>query len=175
MTVTPSGCIRLPAQTLRTTLAACDAFQSFVDAADADAALLRIHEDGVLPPDDMKEFRVEELNALRPYAIIWTETIRFDADAFGVGNEFGGSGSMLIHLAENAPDGVTQASIEVTHQMTNDLGDIMDDLMDLAGTPGYLDITAMTPKELPGWGGEADAAGQGLYIAADLAVDWGSQ
>jgi hypothetical protein len=180
MTLTAaSGPISVAQDTLGTTLAHAAAFQAWVEAEDADEAAERIYHFTLPDPrSEDGEYTREELEAYRPYAVLFTaarEGFRYDLDAVGEsGFEFKGSGRLEIRLVQNAPFGVTEPNAEADRRFKNAVGDIIADLCGLAGNGGYLAFSSIRLQEGPYWPSSTLVHSQGLWQAAEIALDWGT-
>ena len=174
-----SGPISIAQEALRTTLAACSAFRTWVSADDATAALKRIHHFTLPTPaaGEGGEYELLELKALRPYAVCFTaarQGFRYGLAAVGNGFEFRGSGRLELRLVQNAPHGILEPTAEADLLFRNTIGDILDDMCELAGTGGYLAFNNIAIEDGPYWPGAAQRTAQGLWQAVELSLDWGA-
>ena len=122
------------------TLADAAAFRTWCSAADQAEALARIHQDG-LPSPAAETYTPAELNTYRPFAICWTEPdggFRVEKDAVGGAVwEYRDGGRMAAYLEQQAPD---LEPGPLARTVKNSIGDIIDDVLALAGQAGYLAV-----------------------------------
>ena len=148
MPVAPTGMISLPLSYLRATLAASETFQTLAGAADAAAALAHIKLiEG--PPTSIAVVGLEQG---------FTRT----ASSGGARSYFEGDVGLELILRIAVADGATDADAFYTGM--NTAGAIQKEMEALAGTAGYLDITAMTLKEGPARPFESERATIGDFI-----------
>ena len=136
MTVAGTGAICLPLENLKTLLANCAAFQTWTSTADATAAAARIAlfaeaASGRTLPDSV---------------IFWgaDNDIGSNKIAGGAGNSYDRQGTADIFFTSDIA--TTYADYEDTLDelmvaFLNDVGGIMDDMDELAGTDEYLNVT----------------------------------
>lgn len=131
-------------------LADCPAFQALCgvsgDTAAAGAAS-RIHFKRVLPlPANGDEYSLAEIQALRPYAVIWTQDSAVDWDASpGVGGHH--RAGLRIRLCRNVPDELTEQQVDMSWD--NIVGLILDQLLLRSGRAGFLAASYAIDPE--GW------------------------
>lgn len=167
-----AGCLALAKDTLKATLADCTSFRTWVDASGDDVqaqALNRIYKDDLPPPDNSNAYTLAELQALRPFAIIYTAGgFRKEKDASP--REFWNTGSLAVLLEQDVPERIKNDPAAVADEFETAIGQIMDDLCGLVDQAGYLSITAVNlpeewvrsdPKSEPDFG---DAAMAMLFI-----------
>jgi hypothetical protein len=141
----PAGSVSLAQDRLRDTLAASTAFQTWVGAANATAAAARVYLDDLPEPAGQEDYTRAELEAYRPMAIIETdeEGFTYEHGATGDSFEFDVSGKLRLCLEQSVSEALANDNAELLLQFRNSYGQILDDLCDLAGTPGYLGIVRM--------------------------------
>jgi hypothetical protein len=128
---------------LATTLAASASFRTFVGAGNATVALERIHHD-YLPDPDSDVYTLEELQDIRPCALIFTvpdSGWSYDRDAAGT-NNWAARGELVCVLMRDTPTGETNSDVDVSMRET--AGNIVSDLVDLSEQGGYLASTGFT-------------------------------
>jgi hypothetical protein len=165
-------------EVMRVTLAASAAFQAMVGAGSASAALARIYHDELpKPASGQQSHSLVEMNALRPCAVVYTQVgqggFRADRDAMGNGC-WNNSGTLVVVLMRNVPVEDKNDLSKVDTDFRTIAGDIIEDLIGLNETAGYLTmdrIDAMGPyrtevKELQSIG---DAQ---VY---ELVIAWGQR
>lgn len=176
MTTAAEGSITLAEQDLANTLADCHAFQAWAGVASQAAALERIYFDGLPAPDNGREtYTADELAALRPYAVIWTdeeEGFRRKQVAAGAGFYFEDSGRLHLELVQEIA-AADQADLSASdRKFKNALGLILDELAELAGQGGYLTATSFATKG-PLRPHPDSEDGEGPWQWAKLVIDWG--
>lgn len=171
----PAGTLSLAKSHLRAMLAACTAFQTWTGAADAAAALERIHYEG-LPAPSGEERTLDEWESLRPYAVIWMAEqggFRRDLDSWSDTGEFNASGRLMLRFEQACPDGHNEEpSSDANLQFSNSVGQIIDGLCALVGGAGYLAFTAIGVEFGPYWPHPNDVPTRGLYQSVECFVDW---
>lgn len=167
-----TGPISLPEQYLADQLAACAACRTFLGAADAAAALARIHFDSLPAPKAGNEFELKELSEHRPFIVICTnprEGWSYNRTAF---QTFPESGSLIVEFERSVPAGKERALNETFRTFKNELGAIAKEAADLAQDAGYLDITRIVMLTL--WQSDPELASNlGHFVYAMWRVDWG--
>lgn len=170
-----AGPISLAREYLRATLADVTAFRTWVGADTQALALARIHTTDLPPPETRNTYSREELEALRPYAIVHTSGYRTDFTAIGSHHEYIDSGTLILRLQENVPVEIAGNDPEISERWENTLGQIIDGLWGLAGSAaGYSRITAIRMPESYIRAHKTLHATQGDFVVVDLEVDWGN-
>ena len=174
----PAGCLSLAESYLKTMLANVPAFQTWAGAADVAAALLKIHLEGLPKPADGADSHTRaELEAYRPYAVIWMAEdngLTLEHDATGALFGFTDSGRLMLRLEQDCPDGVgDQPSSDANLQFKNSIGLIVDGLCALAGTAGYLAFERISVFDGPYWAHPDAVPGHGIFQGVELLFEWG--
>lgn len=173
----PTGSVMLAAEHLRTTLADVGDFRTWARVTDRSGALQRIHRVGLPAPQKPHEqYSLEELQALRPVAIVYTaptdgftfEQAATSAERF----EFDESGNLVIELEQNVPPEIAHDLAEVDAQFLNSVGLIMRGLCDLFGGDGYLLGRTLSLAEGPYRAHPDDWPTVGDWQGATLNVAW---
>ena len=176
----PLGTISLAEENLRTMLSASTAFQTFcgidpLGDQPAAEALARIYRDGLPGPADDTSYTLAELQALRPYAVIFT------ADAHGLllerdaAEQFEASGHIHVRLQRDCPSTYDdEPTSDANRDFKNFLGQIMNDLCSLRGqaASGQLMFDRLSLDYGPYWPTPQAAEAQGYWQGADLSVRW---
>ncbi len=175
----PAGSISLAQEHLRTMLADCDAFRTWAGAADQAEALERIHHEGLPAPANHADvFTLAELQAYRPYAVVYTgEENGFSRtlDAAGGDFSFASSGQLKLRLYQDAPESCgDEPSSDANLQFKNAIGQILDDLCELAGQPGYLAFNQITLDNGPYWAHPNSAPTEGVWQGVEIGIQWSS-
>lgn len=130
---------------LKTTLANSAAFQVFVDADDATEAAQRIYHDAV-PLPAAQSYTLDELNELRPYALLFTDPSGgFRSDKVAMGDSSGdcwnSSGTLIMYLVRTVPaasEGATNPLSDVDTSFRTIIGNVLADLAEMSETAGML-------------------------------------
>jgi len=174
----PAGCLSLAQEALRETLSYCAAFQGLTDPARTQQeALAAIYHEGLPKPANSIHHTQAELIAYRPFAIVYFDPDRgFQANADATsqsGYDFGDTGRLFLELERNASDVVNdEPSSEDNLTWRNAVGQIIDDLKELAGQPGYLAIVQIELVEGIAWNHKSLAPTLGVYQFAKLAITY---
>lgn len=143
MPVAPSGHLSLPLSYLRATVAGSASFRVWVgvDADDAAGALARVYP-----------FQTGAAT-VRPFAVVeWARSYTRKRRAGGSRNWFEASGALLLTFRET----LTEADpADAGFAFGNQVGAIIEEMEELAGTAGYLDIQESRLVEGP-WRPEED-------------------
>jgi hypothetical protein len=182
MPVSPTGPISLPLSHLRVLLADCAAFRSWVGAADQAAALARIHLCELPPPAAAGPgYTDDELVALRPCAVIdlWTSPRGFGDEPQSwrrlgsPAGPFAEAGKLALNLIDNVAAGDADSLVDAKFAFLNDVGATISDLLDLAGTDGYLNVTSVEIYQGPGRADGKMLDTYGDHWLVQLLVHWG--
>ena len=161
MAVTASGPLSLPLENVRTLLKNVSAFQAWVGAADAAAAASSIH------------LVAAEPTIPRPFALVF-----FCAeDTWGRERIFEGShgyyepaGSVRLLFADDVAVANQDSFADSGLQFLNDVGGIISGMEDLAGSGGYINLTAIRKVDGPKRAGKEESED---YYFIEFALDWG--
>lgn len=126
---TPTSIVSLPLQYLKATIAASAAFQGLVGAANEAAAMAFVHivsVPGTVSP---------------PYAVVDVMTGTWEARAGGTRKFFEQFGTLEFQLRAAISDSSDAEQGNEAVDFLNTAGEILEDMLQLAGTPGYLAIT----------------------------------
>lgn len=145
----------------RTLLANCSAFQTWAGAANATAALSSI-------------VRVADASPSRPFALLSAgDSESQGAEAGGATTHFALSGTVQLRFEWDIPDDYADDPRGAEIKFLNDLGEILNDLEDLAGTDSYLNVRQIVMSIPPTRSSEVeDAAGDDFYLA-EFEMEWG--
>jgi len=168
-----AGCLSPSIEAMRYMLADSAAMASWLEESTQAAALARIYRSALpRPASGHARYSAEELAALFPLAVVWHNEFAKTFSAIGTHYEFGESGSITVRLmqmvaAEYADD---HAGLQLAFE--NELGVILDELADMAGTSPYLSIVGIS------WDGEvlrtteAEQQQIGDAIWTEFVVTW---
>lgn len=168
------GPISLAVERARVTLADCAAFRTLVGATSQAQALSRIHVASPPTPANKTEHTLEELQRLRPYATVWADTdgsltlVRDTHDAYTPAEV----GRIMILIERDVPTNIKDNPAEIETRCLNDMGQVMTELMTLAGGADYLDIQRIDghgPVRSP----DDDRAEIGDFLAYQMECEWG--
>jgi hypothetical protein len=172
MTV-PADSLSLAQEHLRLMVADSTAFRAWAAAASQAAALARIHHD-VLPAGAGTEHTLAELQAARPFAIVWTDPeggYEFSLASFDDGFSYRDAGRIWLLLEQDVPAADADDPAELHIKLRNLMGALIKDLCGMAGKAGYLNLTKGIVFG-PTRGDDEDIPGQGDYMQMALRVDW---
>jgi hypothetical protein len=124
----PLGPIAGAQDALRLTLAACPTWQALCDASDATEALRRVHTVGLPPPIDGSEYSLDELTALRPFAIVATSKQRGFLARADAAYGFNHSGRLDVQIEMGIRDELLADPDEAEREFLNTLGQIVTEL-----------------------------------------------
>ena len=170
---------------LKDTLKDAAAFQTWTGAADADTAAERIYLfmlpepelDSDIDVERLDEYPREQLEALRPFALIFVpedERERTELVAVGSSFEFSHGGRLHVRFEQNAPDGIDDLNRESHQAFYEAIRDVLADMDDLAGTPGYLAYTSHEIVEPAHWESPEGTSGKGLHQVMVVTFEWGA-
>lgn len=138
-----TNCLTKAEDALRDMIANTAAFQTWVSAADAAAAKASLYYDSLPQPTDdvyTKSFWTDEGN----FAVLYTaddDGFAFDFESISAGYNYLASGVLMVdffHLFA-----LTPIDFQEDHRTAkNQIGDVLEDLIDLGGTNPYLNFTA---------------------------------
>lgn len=166
----PTGSISLVLDTLRTLLAGTAAFRTWVGAENQAEALARIHRHRLPRPAAGAAYHSRtELEAYRPYALVWWET-PFRRRRLGQA-EWIGQGTLKLELMQDVaeadwevdgPDGTADLAWDDT------VGGIVDALEAAAVATGFTEITVVKC----GCVDPAEAESVGHFQAAEIQISF---
>lgn len=146
MPITPSGELAIPLENMRVLLAHCAAFQAWVnDPGDAAKAKGHVYPVDLPPPtDEDGQYTIDELRLLRPLAVVdtfvaqrgWGEQPwRTDRIADGA---YADSGKLMLDFVADVADEHAGNPADCKIAFLNDVGAILAELKQRAGTTDYL-------------------------------------
>ena len=160
MPVTPTGPISKILDHAETLFAISATFQSCTGAIDADAAKAFIHLVEVSTDDDSPP--------TRPMMIIEHDSYESERVAGGATNTYAHSGTITVwieHVISEADE------VDASHDFTNKVGAILQEIQDLAGSGTYLNVTNWDWLERPTRAEDDAGAVTDLYIC-HLELEW---
>ncbi len=174
----PAGSLMLAQGNLRALLSNSATLQTWTSTANPTAALARIYHDGLPKPgSNAPRHTLAELQALRPYAIIWTDTEKGygrTQDGYGAGPHLGAeSGRLMIELVQDVPLAIADDIAEADLQWKNTIGQILDDLVTLIATGTYLLVNSLSIDEGPYRYEAAKQSEMGDAQGVEIGVGWG--
>lgn len=173
--------VNTPQQLLEDTLVACDEFLTWTGAANATAARARVYHEALPRPASGVEYTLAELQAYRPFAIIYTADLggwqarRVATESFGV------TGRVLLYLEQDTPSGLANDLDALDEAFKESIGHILaasdakpaiSGLLDLAHQPGYLAIDQVILNG-PGRSHPEDHQAIGDIVFASLEITYG--
>lgn len=179
----PVGMIAVAKDLLRTSLATCTAFRTW-DGANwtIEQAKERIYFDSLPPPpDNAAAYTRAQLEALRPFAIIYRprqDGVRLEVEAAGP-DTFATSGTLVVRLERNVPEDERDDAGAADRSFENMVGQVMrtsspaaPGLADLSGQPGYLKILKIQESG-PHRCGVDEITDYGDFQEHYLQIEWG--
>jgi len=169
-----AGCLAKAQDFLRATLAGSAMFKTWVDADDVDGALASIYMEGLpAPAAGAAVHTLLELQTYRPFAVVWTqENAGFQRTRKAVGT-WRESGRLCLRLVQDTPAAVLANKPEADLLFKNTIGQIIDQMCDLAGGAGYLDIDTIAVDDGPYRTHPDAAADEGDAQGIDLGITYG--
>lgn len=174
---TPAGSLSLAQEYLRATVAASATFQALVGADSAAEAIERIYHNGLPKPANGQTHTKAELQAYRPYGVVYTtEKQGFSRSVESVSGhfDFAESGQLTLKLVRESPDSAGDDPTAAANlDWTNLIGQIIDEMCDLAGLADYLAFHTISLVEGPYWPQHPKLIEtQGLWQGVELLVQW---
>lgn len=131
---------------LQTMLADSTTFRTWVGATTQAQAKSRIHMHELRPPEDRAEYTPDELNAMRPFAIISPgddDPFETFADAASTGEvyDWNERGSFDVVLEQAIPEELWNFPDVMKGRLFNTIDGLIIDLRTMIGQSGYLDAT----------------------------------
>jgi len=164
----PAGTLSYAMHWLRQTIADSESFRTWCGAEDQTEALARIHT-VVSPPEDGLQYTEEELSAIRPYAMIWSENADSEKEAL---HTYSSRGQLGVRFVEDVPAAVRGDPEEAGQAFLATMSNIIADMEALAGSAGYLNITNISGGEdmQPVWGHPNDVTQEviGQWVAFNV-------
>jgi len=165
MAVTATGPVALPLENLRTLLANSSNFQTWVSAADADAAKAHIYRVAVDAPYAAK----------RPFACVRhfnPAENEHESVSGGAGNTFVERGALELYFEAAVASGHQASHADAELQFLNDVGSFLSDMDALSGTDGYLNMTGWSFLAGPQRASEDESQSEGDYMQCLLRIEW---
>jgi len=158
---------------LRTMLANCSAFQTWLGVANATAALAKIHHEALPPPaSSAEQYTPAALATHRPFAIVWTDEENGYTRSSLAAGAFDASGRLAVKLEQAVPSAVAGDPGEADLRFKNSIGQIIDGLCGMVDTAGYLSFKRLTVDVGPYRSHPDEVPTQGDWQAVELGIDW---
>lgn len=147
------GSIATYQELLRTMLADSTTFRAWVGATTQAQAKSRIHMHELRPPEDRAEYTPDELNAMRPFAILAPgDDDPFDtfADAASTGEvyDWDERGSFDVVLEEAIPKELWKFPDVMKGRLFDTIDGLITDLRTMIGKAGYLNATRIRVRSV---------------------------
>lgn len=164
--VTPSGLFSLPVTRLQTLLANSATWQTWTETETAEEAAGRIH---------LIEADTEGDNAVDlPCAVIWQgDDFSLYTIATGERNHFADQGSLMLWIEAEIPETYRDDPRNTQVWFMNQVGAVLLDMIELAGSNTYLNVTGMELTYGPSESDERKRESIGYRIACEFKVSWG--
>lgn len=159
------GVLAAPLETLRRMVAASATFQSWTSSANATEAKTHVHL-----------VAITDASAARPFAIVrYAEDAdhREDASAWGATQLFIDQGSIELGFEADVADGDADSHEDAELAFVNDIGQIMEDVNDIAGTDDYLILRGWEVVRGPARAHPSEEHSEGDYYQILLTVEYG--
>jgi hypothetical protein len=160
---------------LKAMLAAGAVWRSWTGAGSAAAAATRVYIEALPLPVDRAEYTPDELERLRPFALIWPDPSQaFRAVPVGVARTIDG-GTMMLTIEDGIETGLIDQFEEAITQFRNRIEGVIADLITAGAghTAGYLVDPRIETVESPHRRGAEVEAAQGVFHQATYRVQWG--
>ena len=168
MAVAPTGSLSKPLYNLQTLIASSATFQTWVGATgDAEAKLAAARARIYLAAKPGG-------SAVRPFAVVGQGDEReWPGLAGGARNHFGDSGSLLVSFEADVAEEDQDDDADAEMAFLNPVGGVIDDILQLSASGGYLAVTGITLSDGPGRSDprERDSLGDAYWIL--FQVRWG--
>jgi hypothetical protein len=151
--------LSLPMQRLKTLLMATAAWQAIADIQDDHIRFCEVSE-------------TEDV-ALRPWALI-DQGPQWDAElsAVGTSNEFLASGSLMLRFVFDVLAADAESAGDAQMRVTNTIGEILEQMIALAGSGGYLMVNSIKLVE-QGRTAPEHRASEGDFVSMMFEIGWG--
>jgi hypothetical protein len=160
--------------TMESLIAAGDAFQAWVEAADETEAKESIFPVGVLPADGRASFTKEELSGMRPFAVVDFDKadggFQFPNIAQG---QFSPKGRILLFFEDNVLAEDKRNLKEATYAFLNQVGAVISEMLENAETGPYHVIRGYSLRSGPRRATPEEAATRGDHMIVILSLDVG--
>jgi len=174
----PVASLSLAQEGLRVMLGDCATFRGLCGADDREEALSHLHHEGLPAPAEGSEHSKQELEAYRPYGVIYTdERNGFKRRRASTGS-FASSGRLKLRLYRSCPEAYEdEPTSDANLDWKNLIGQIVAELcaLAIAGGPEHLAFDDIAVDFGPYWSGPELAVTQGVWQAVELGIGWGGQ
>jgi hypothetical protein len=167
-----SGRMTEPESLLAATLAESSAWQTLCGSATSADALTRVHFDSLPPPEDLSEYRIDELESFLPFAIVSTLSqggMRVRRD--GV-NCLVQSGTLTLQIDCRIPESQSNDA-ERGRWFKNRVGAIIAELCEQDSVSGFLTINAINVSGYDFGSLEGEATNRYTMGRVNLSVQYG--
>lgn len=166
---TAEGPIALAETYLGNMVADSARFRTITGASDRTTALNRIHFGALPPPAVGGTFTRSELEKYRPYAVIYTdedEGFRRVLSSVSDHNNYDDHGAVMMVLEMDVAENTRNNPAEVARAFINIMGVLLDEMVQMSGQAGYLDVQTMAVEFGPARSHEEDYSKRGDYVSA---------
>lgn len=170
----PSGTLSQAEQALRVLLADTTAFRTWTDSDNQAEALARIHCHALPPPASGRQHTMAELDAYRPFALIWTEPEGGFSAQRDTASGFSCTGRLRIRFEDGIDPDDSDDPAEAFRVFCNALGGVLDEMLADGGTGSstVLALDALRLEVGPYRTHEDELATIGDAIVAEVVVEW---
>lgn len=170
------GPLSISKERFSSSLANSSTFQAMVGAADATAARNRIYNDVVPELDYAKKYTKDELETLRPYAMVSIPdgqgVFRLFRTGRGLTDGYVDNGTVHCQIARDIPPALVDLPEQAEEDFYNVIGQIFVDLVNASNGDGNLDINDISLNWIM-LSDPKNRATQGMFQVADFQVGWG--
>lgn len=160
MPVTPSGMLSLPLANLRTALSNCTAFQTWVGAANAAAALAYIS-------------LVEKGSSLTGKFAVIDDGTKYSGERLTSGATFHEEGSLALIFQGNVHTDYATSEVDAQMEFTNSVGAILEELITYCGNNSNVFNIAKFSKIFGPWRSDDEERNAGNdYIQMGFWLNW---
>ncbi len=168
--VAGTNCLTIAEDKLRTMLSESDAFQTFVGAANATAALTSIYIEATPLPDDREEYTSAEWSTYFPHGLIYTQPEQGLSLEFVADNVHQPRGAMAVRVHRLVTAGEKADPELKIRNIKNEGGLILEEMAVQSNTSGRLAIQA----NYEGVFGDELVSGQAETIYFEFNVTYGT-
>jgi hypothetical protein len=172
--ISPEGDLNFHVEKFRTMLGDAPEFQTWTDTPDAARALLRIHYEKPPPPKNKESYTHEELEAMRPFAVVYTADTGGFLWTLDSVDTIQQEGTIILELEQTAKESSgSDPDAEALMDWSNAIGLIAESLRDLRVGLSSEHLMFIRMRLMwRGWATKDQAVTQGLFQRAIIAIDF---
>ena len=164
MAVAPSGIFSIQLSILRTMISQSTSFQAWTGTANAAAALARIYFEAQ-----------DNSDVVRPFALVFmgNEYVQ-QSIAGGASTVFQPTGQLVMMLEDDVAAENADSHADAYFAFSNELGGLIEDLMDLSNTDSLLSFESIALTGGPSRTEKNDRVSLGDVYTASYNMNWGT-